>query len=171
MKCIFLDFDGVLNNWHHFDGVALENVEVLKKIITITNARIVATSSNKYSFQCNNIDYYESRFYKKYVDALSKYGIEIYDLTPFANFDRTLEIKKYIEDNHISEYVIIDDELIGEELQEHQVFLDLYQGLKEEHINPTIDILNGKLGFYPQNYNRKETNEQLIHRINNYYRK
>ena len=25
MKYIFLDFDGVINNWDHFDGVAKEN--------------------------------------------------------------------------------------------------------------------------------------------------
>lgn len=31
MKCIFLDFDGVINNWNHFDGVAIENALILKK--------------------------------------------------------------------------------------------------------------------------------------------
>lgn len=58
-----------------------------------------------------------------------------------------MEIKKYLEEHDVFEYVIIDDELIGEELQEHQVFLDLYKGLQEEHIIPIIRILNGLLGF------------------------
>ena len=76
---------------------------------------------------------------------------EIYELTPYVDANRTLEIKKYLKEHEIEQYVILDDELIGEELQEHQVFLDLYQGLQEEHIIPTINILNGNLGFYPSN--------------------
>ena len=31
MKCIFLDFDGVINNWFHFEGIDLDNANVLKK--------------------------------------------------------------------------------------------------------------------------------------------
>ena len=36
MKCIFLDFDGVINNWYHFDGVSIENAMILKKIIELS---------------------------------------------------------------------------------------------------------------------------------------
>ena len=39
MKVIFLDFD----------GVSLNNAKILKEIITQTDAKIVVTSSNKYS--------------------------------------------------------------------------------------------------------------------------
>ena len=31
MKCIFLDFDGVINNWYQIDGVSIENAMILKK--------------------------------------------------------------------------------------------------------------------------------------------
>ena len=82
-----------------------------------------------------------------------------------------LQVKKYIEEHQIEQYVILDDELIEEELQEHQVFLDLYRGLQEEHIIPALNILNGNLGFYPPNYDRNETPEELNSRINSYYSK
>ena len=102
---------------------------------------------------------------------LNELGIQIHDLTPFVDTNRTLEIKKYIEEHQIEQYVILDDELIEEELQEHQVFLDLYRGLQEEHIIPALNILNGNLGFYPPNYDRNETPEELNYRINSYYSK
>ena len=172
MKCIFLDFDGVINNWYHFDGVSIENVMILKKIIELSDAKIIATTSNKYSLQrLDKVDYYKSIFYINYVKFLNELGIQIHDLTPFVDANRTLEIKKYIEEHQIEQYVILDDELIEEELQEHQVFLDLYRGLQEEHIIPALNILNGNLGFYPPNYDRNETPEELNYRINSYYSK
>lgn len=172
MKCIFLDFDGVINNWYQFDGVSTENAIILKKIVDIFDAKIIATTSNKYSLQRpDKVDYYKSIFYNNYVKFLNELGIQIYDITPYVDANRTLEIKKYIEDHEVEEYVILDDELVGKELQQHQVFLDLYRGLQEEHIIPSLNILNGNLGFYPPNYDRSETPAELNYRINKYYSK
>ena len=115
MKCIFLDFDGVINNWYHFDGVSIENAMILKKIIELSDAKIIATTSNKYSLQrLDKVDYYKSIFYNNYVKFLNELGIQIHDLTPFVDTNRTLEIKKYIEEHQIEQYVILDDELIEE---------------------------------------------------------
>ena len=172
MKCIFLDFDGVINNWYHFDGVSIENAMILKKITDISGAKIIATTSNKYSLQrFDKVDYYKSSFYNNYVKCLNDLGIQIYDLTPYVDANRTLEIEKYLQEHEVDQYVILDDELIGEELQDHQVFLDLYRGLQEEHIIPALNILNGNLGFYPPSYDRNETPEELNYRINSYYSK
>lgn len=67
-------------------------------------------------------------------------------------------------------YVILDDEVIeNEQLIDHQVYLDLYKRLQEEHKKPALDILNGRLGFYLKDYNRNETSEDRIRRINEYY--
>ena len=164
MKVIFLDFDGVINNWYHFEEVSIDNAIVLKEIVLRTDAKIVATTSNKYWLQRTRIDYYSSNYYRNYVRYLNKLGIEVYDMTPCIDGDRTLEIKRYLQ-----EHVILDDELIDKSLQEHQVFLDLYMGLQEEHIEPALRILNGQLGFYPREYNRNETFEELLARINSYH--
>lgn len=171
MKVIFLDFDGVINNWYDFDGVSLNNAKILKEIITQTDAKIVVTSSNKYSLQRNDSSSYAtSNFYRKYVKPLNELGIEIYDITPCVKYNRTLEIQKYLDEHEVEEYVIVDDDLIGEELQSHQVFLDLYKGLQLEHIKPILKILNGQLGFYPNDFNLKETPEERLVRISKYYK-
>lgn len=51
MKIIFLDLDGVLNNWYHPELIDKKNALVLKKILELSKAKVVLTSSNKYSFQ------------------------------------------------------------------------------------------------------------------------
>ena len=168
MKYIFLDFDGVINNWYHFDGVALENVLILKMIVEYTQARIIVTASSKYSLQRDNCDYYKSDFYNTYIKKLNELGITIFDLTPMKD-NRSLEIKESLIKYNIKDYVILDDELVTRDLQEHQVFLDLYRGLQIEHIKPAIEILNGNLGFYPPNYNKEESSSELCLRINKYY--
>ena len=170
MKCIFLDFDGVINNWYHFDGVCTENALILKKIIELTGAKVVATTSNKYSFQRKEpVEYLKSAYYREYVSVLNELGIIIDDVTPYCKENRSLEIKSYLSEHEVESFVIVDDELISEDLQEHQVFLDLYKGLEEHHIEPIINILNNKLGFYPNDYDRTETSMELLIRINKYY--
>ena len=166
MKYIFLDFDGVINNWYQMEGVSLENVKILKQIIDLTNASVIATTSNKYSFQQRGIGYYNSIFYKNYVIPLKELDIEIYDITSFINSSKELEIKDYIESHKIEDYVILDDEL-----KKHQVLPDLYLGLQPHHIEPIINILNGNLVFYPPNYNLNETVEEQAIRINDYHNK
>ena len=172
MKYIFLDFDGVVNHWGKFYGVAKENALILKKLVELSHASIIATTSNKYSFQRENgIPYLKSNYYQSYIKEFHQYGIFISDITPYVKGNRSLEIKQYLKEHPTEQYVILDDELVDQELQDHQVFLDLYRGLREEHIAPSIQILNGKLGFYPKDYNRNETEEEHIYRLNRYYKR
>ena len=170
MKIIFLDFDGVINNWNNFYGVDEENAKILKKIIQESGAKVIATTSNKYSFQKDKTIDISSTNYFQYLIKLKEYGIDIDGVTPMLNGDRTLEIGEYIRRHkEIEQYVILDDEVIGDELSEHQVYLDLYKGLQLEHVKPALDILNGKLGFYPKDYDRTETAEERNIRTNRYY--
>lgn len=170
MKIIFLDLDGVLNNWYHPDLIDPKNVLVLKKIIKLTNAKIVLTTSNKYPFQREKIKNIKGSYLEKYIKILQNNGLSIYDLTPYVEENRSLEIKAYLKSNpNITDFVIIDDELVSHELLKYQVFLDWNTGLLEKHIKPIIAILNGQLGFYPPDYDIQETNEQRLIRINKYY--
>lgn len=170
MKVIFLDFDGVINNWNCFNGVCEDNILYLKKIIEATGALVVVTSLCKYSFQRSHFDYLKSSCYLNYIKPLNELGIEIFDYTPYIAGNRYLEIKQYLlEYPEIDEYVILDDEFFSLEFKEHIVFLELYRGILEEHVGPAIDILNGKLGGYPKNFQFEPDSEKRLRRIHRYY--
>lgn len=170
MKIIFLDLDGVLNNWYQPDLIARENLNILKKILALSKAKIVLTSSNKYPLQRQNIKNITGSYLEKYVKIIQNEGISIYDVTPYVKEDRSLEIKAYLESNtNITDFVIIDDELVTPDFLKYQVLLDWDRGLQEEHIKPVLAILNGNLGFYPKDYNINETPEQKLIRINKFY--
>lgn len=74
MKVIFLDFDGVINNFNNDCIVDIENVKYLLEIIKATGAKIVATTSNKYSFQVYGNSRENSGF-NRYVKMLNDYGV------------------------------------------------------------------------------------------------
>lgn len=170
MKAIFLDFDGVINNWYNFYGVDQIHLRVLKQIIDETGAIIIGTTSNKYNYQLGHVTYEESKLYNDYIKVIEEYGIEVSDLTPCINGHKDTEIKAYLDTHDISEYVIIDDEYISDELSPHQVLPDFYKGLKSIHIQPIINILNGNLGFYPENFDKEMTPEEQNIRNNMYYK-
>ena len=170
MKVIFLDFDGVINNWEHFDEIDYNNVKYLLQIIDKTGAKIVSTSSKKYSFQRNSSIKYEDSSFYEYVNVLRDYGINIEDITPYVDGNRELEISEYLRLHpDIEHFLILDDDYVIKNLKEHQVFLDLYRGICEEHVEPSINILNGNLGFYPPNFDFSETAIERNTRINKYY--
>lgn len=130
------------------ESVSKENAMILKQIIELTNAKIIATTSNKYIFQKYRIDYYQSSYYKNYIVPLNELGIQLYDATPLIDSSKHLEIKEYFKKHNITNYVIVDDELIEDkDLQQHQVLLDLYLGLQPHHVEPIINVLNGHLGL------------------------
>lgn len=172
MKVIFFDFDGTINNWESFNTIDDKCASILKYIQSVTNARIVATTSMKYSFQrSKDMDIKDTSFYR-FCLQLQQFGINIFDVTPFLQANKELEIKEYLRLHpEITEYVILDDEYLGDSLSPHQVYLDLYKGLQLEHIYPALNILNGDLGFYPKDYNTKETYEQFLIRVHQYYKR
>ena len=171
MKVIFLDFDGVINNWASQDEVDELNVKILKDIIDASGAKVIAITSNKYPFQLKKEKSMLKTQFGRDILQLKRLGVTIDGVTPLVNCNRALEIIEYLNANKdVQNYVILDDEVIeNEQLIDHQVYLDLYKGLQEEHKKPALDILNGRLGFYPKDYNRNETSEDRIRRINEYY--
>ena len=171
MKVIFLDIDGVVNDYLTIDSINEMNVLVLKKIIDKTGARIVVTSSNKYQFQRKNSPFSvveETPMYKKYIKKLNELGIDIFDFTPYSiDENRELEIINYLNSHpEIDQYLILDDDHIIEKCRNHEIFLDLQSGLREKHILPAINILNGRLAFYHDYENLNETPEERCIRMN-----
>lgn len=149
MKVIFLDFEGVLNDWEHFTELVPAKVEQLKKIIDATNAVVVVTSSLSYYLSLCDLPV----MVKNWFIDLEKLGIKIYDYVNEVDKinRRYYEILDYLNRHpEIEEYVILDDDYILKEFLDHLVFIEYYTGLLDEHVDAAINILNGNLGLYPK---------------------
>lgn len=122
MKVIFLDVDGVLNNWYTEEtapsgATFVEDylVKNLAAIVRQTGAKVVLSSSWRYEWEDT-----EEKCSPDFIalrDKLASYGVELLDKTPLIGngIDRNAEIKAWLAahtDLEIEKYVAIDDEAI-----------------------------------------------------------
>lgn len=161
MVAIFLDIDGVLNSDEYFNEIEnknvqgiqseidIEKIELLKKAIDKTGAKVVLTSSWRYKRKAQDLR-----------ELLSSY--EIYtDVTPFIQNERGLEIKQWLSDNKgVEDFVILDDETFDsydEELINKLIKISDKNGQNygEGLLTRDVDEIIRRLG------KKKEKNEEL----------
>ena len=138
MNVIFLDIDGVLNGYNRWNvlgwkvvsklnslrlriwykkftdpcGIHESKVKRLAKIINVTGAKVVMSSSWRHSWWRTPYEEMTDR-QKQLTDLLNKYNIEIIDITPsLQNARREDEIIAWLSrhENDITNFVILDDE-------------------------------------------------------------
>lgn len=75
-------------------------------------------------------------------------GLPIIGTTPMINSQRGKEIKTYLKEHNIKDFIIIDDEIFkdfDDEIINRLVKTDFYQdGLEEQHVVEAIKILGIK---------------------------
>lgn len=158
-KVIFLDIDGVLNSQNTFRDnheygkffirnmngsvedemvytmldIDLDKVFMLRDICNLTGAKVVVSSCwrrlNKYFL---------------FEEKLTSLGIPIVGVTSFISNNRGDEIRKYLEDNHVDDFVILDDEIFKDfnELENYLIKTSFYEdGLTEEISNEVVRVL------------------------------
>lgn len=124
-KYIFLDIDGVLNSEHTLNEscenmnqkltsiISDQLVKNLSYVVKKTDAKIILSSSWRVYFN-NNIKNPNNIFAIALLASLNKYNLKLHDMTPFIkgpySNERGLEIKTYIDEHNIENYVVIDDE-------------------------------------------------------------
>lgn len=167
MKVIFLDVDGVLNSDEYFDRIQnldiegieseidINKVKLLKKAVDTTGAKVVLSSSWRYTKNALAL--------KK---LLADYGIRITDSTPVVENKRGLEIKKWLENNdNVEDFVILDDEVFDSYdscLMEKLVKMskeketDIGEGLLPENVEKIIE----RLGKTKENKGNQEELER-----------
>ena len=162
MKVIFLDVDGVLNSDEYFDKIKnlnidgiqseidVEKIKMLNMAINETGAKIVLTSSWRYTRNAQEL--------KK---LLSEYGIPT-DSTPFIQNKRGLEIKQYLLENpDVENFIIVDDELFDsydDELIKKLVKISNGHNFGEGLLPKDIDEIIKRLG---RNKSKNKENEAL----------
>lgn len=160
-KIIFLDIDGVLNSLDYFESVKghkgykeinPEKVKLLKEIVERTGAKIVLSSTwrdlgrRKYEP--------DHPLYAYLIDTLREYGLEIIDHTPYINQDRPKEIKAWLDRQKHKDikFVSLDDDFPKQLYDEvglgdclvRTCFYEKDGGLRQEHIERAVEILNQK---------------------------
>ena len=159
-KYIFLDIDGVLNcvGWfrehQETDGyteINPEKVKMLKEIVDSTGAEIILSSTWRNLAAHNGEP--EHPMYTYLVSTLKQFGLSIKDHTPYINFNRPKEIKTWLDINVKGReyaFVSLDDDFTQKEYEKYGMgdclikteFFDMNGGLKKEHVNKAIKILN-----------------------------
>lgn len=148
MKVVFLDVDGVLNSddwaWDLFNkyGVQVYRENILyepallqlRRIINETDAKIVISSSwRKIPSAYNDLKMW-----------LNKYGMAIYDKTPYVGKTRGHDISAWLKKHSgIDEYVILDDDSDMDDQFDHFVMTNYFVGLTKENADECIKRLNG----------------------------
>ena len=160
-KIIFLDVDGVLNCVSttdlcgYYKGIEDKKVDLLKKIVGATGAKIVLVSTWK---EC----WYKESVLKEHQDDCADYldkklaraSLTILDKTEDEGLNRGDGIREYLrrlkwKGIDVSKFVILDDELFDykeRKLTKYLVQTSYYGGgLKEKHVENAIEILGGKV--------------------------
>lgn len=158
MNIIFLDIDGVLNSYAYHketeNDLNLKSVDILSQIYHKFNCKIVLSSTWR---ELKDIpDESAQKMWKHLVDTLTKYGMEIYDITPTIKNNRPLEIATWLQNNSCSNYVILDDDFPLLEykkygLEKHVVKTIYFTykvengGLQEKHKDKAFKILSSNI--------------------------
>ena len=160
-KYIFLDIDGVLNSMDWFEqnkytkGYTEINpgkVKLLKEIVDRTDAKIILSSTWR-SLAAHD-DKPEHEMYTYLRTSLEEFGLSISDQTPYIQQNRPQEIKAWLENNTNEDdrYVSLDDDYSYDAYKECGIekclvktsFYEPNGGLRKEHVEEAIKILNGE---------------------------
>lgn len=172
-KIIFLDVDGELtySNYQNINtaNIDIEKVKLLREICDRTGAKVVISSSWR------GTEHRTPRIYYILMDILESEGIDVVGNTPYIDleFDRSTdtskpvgleeikytrikhgtgraaEVQKYVEDNKVDAFVILDDEDYDWKdygYSDNWIQPTWYDdgGLQREHVEKAVKILNNQ---------------------------
>lgn len=153
IKYIFLDIDGVLNSeeWYHFYwendlkyteidyDLDFRAIALVNKLIELTNAEIVLSSSWRFTFNNSVERLYRSGLKYKITKKIN--GCEFGVNSP----KRGDLIQKFLTTHKCDNYVIIDDDKDMLETQINNfVYIDRFDGFTEANLYDCVKILNNK---------------------------
>lgn len=155
---------------HGLMGIEKSKVKRLKRIVEATGAKIILVSSWKKSFDAFKKNGYKVTlienselesiwfgelsalgYFGKYLsNKLAKQKLRVYDTTTRYEKDpsyRGSGILAYLEDHHVDNYVILDDEIFEDyqgrpAIQDHLVLTNWLIGLSDQDVEKAIGILN-----------------------------
>ena len=113
--------------------IDLDKVFMVRDICNLTGAKVVISSSWR-----------QSRWYLLIEEKLTSLGIPIVGVTPYIDGNRGDEIRKYLEDEKIDDFVILDDDIFRDfnELKNYLIKTSFYDnGLDYEISREVVRLL------------------------------
>ena len=163
MNIIFLDIDGVLNsesdfgphkeNPHlgHRRGLSNPKLDLLKKLVSLTEAKLVLVSSWKVRYE-KYLKNHEDEVGVYLFNKLKEFDLSIYDTTLKYDLsngkDRGLEITSWLIDHQkeVSNWIILEDEEYPDyeryDILSHLIKTDMENGLTDEIVAKAVSALN-----------------------------
>ncbi len=155
MKVIFLDFDGVISTYKSGWNLDSDKMNLVKKIVDETGAKIVISSSWRQNTLEDTLELVTgaSGHYKGTPLLVSDVVIGITKRMFSRSYNgeardmgvpRGVEIAEYLtEHSDITNYVILDDDSdMLLEQKDHFIQTDSYLGINEDDVEQAIKILN-----------------------------
>ena len=142
-KYLFLDIDGVLNSFDDYKMTGKEfleklndisfilsekQIKLLNRIIKEYNPKIVLSSywRTRYKLEEINKIFKDNGFLGQIIGMTDENGEE--------HKDRWSQIKRYINKHKIKNFIILDDDKLGDKAYNH-IKTDSYIGITNKHIN------------------------------------
>ena len=152
MKLIFLDIDGVLNCRNlpisYKDQIDDNMAERLKMIVSGFDAQIILISFWRLFFNQNMTS--DNAAGQYIIDKLAEHGMHLSGMIDMWGISRGRGIRKYLEEHECDGWVVLDD-YNGSDYKKYKIRPHLVKtsygnngGLKEEHVEKAINILNGQ---------------------------
>lgn len=141
-KYLFLDIDGVLNSFDDYNMtgkeflkklndisfiVSKKQMRLLNKIVEKYNPKIILSSywRTRYNLEELNKMFKENGFVGQIIDMTDDNGKE--------HKERWSQIKRYIDKHNVKNFIILDDDKLGNEAYNH-IKTDSYIGLTNIHM-------------------------------------
>lgn len=151
MIYVFLDVDGVLNkesDWKNKFYLDISCVKVFGELCRelgklYGEVRTVLISTWRAGISKSGTD---AKQIGRLEECLAKEGIRIYGTTPISEKGRQAEVEYYIRRNHVSKYIVIDDDLsLFSEPEKLKLFVPDYRtGLVQGNIKKIVKLLKLK---------------------------
>ena len=153
MNLIFLDVDGVLNNWHSMaDGIHIipEKCKMIERLCKECDAKVVISSTWRIGETLETMQkfFWRVGLSSNYVIGLTPRLVDK-DMFPEATDTRGYEILQWLHENPeglcCDNYVIIDDDadMTDEQLENRFVQTDMRTGFCWIHYDESVKILTG----------------------------
>ena len=141
-KYLFLDIDGVLNSFDDYNMTGKEfleklndisftlsekQIKLLNKIVKEYNPKIVLSSYWRTRYKLDEINkmFKDNGFLGQIIGMTDENGKE--------HIERWSQIKRYIKKHNVKNFIILDDDKLGNEAYNH-IKTDSYIGLTNKHM-------------------------------------